>query len=238
MGCDLSLRRPSVPSRPICTASSDAMGRTVERAACSFARRLVRRSGPTIVSPVAMAIHAPKAGAAQGPHRLRNSRCGVRMMPVRPRERSTTVTTVSAGAALARNLASSAPVTRSVCRSTAAVAGPTSAPHGGSAHAHGGGSASRRRSSNVRPRPATSLCPTARRRPHGRRQRPDPSAAVDTERAVAVGFEPTEGVALTRFRGVLLRPLGHATAEETTGPAAAGRTPVAAWRIHRPALPR
>ena len=30
--------------------------------------------------------------------------------------------------------------------------------------------------------------------------------------AVAVGFEPTEGLPLTRFRGVLLRPLGHATA--------------------------
>ena len=48
--------------------------------------------------------------------------------------------------------------------------------------------------------------------------------------AVAVGFEPTEGVALTRFRGVLLRPLGHATAEETTGRAGPGRTHVAAWR--------
>ena len=37
--------------------------------------------------------------------------------------------------------------------------------------------------------------------------------------AVAVGFEPTEGFPLTRFRGVLLRPLGHATAGEATGPA-------------------
>ena len=29
--------------------------------------------------------------------------------------------------------------------------------------------------------------------------------------AVTVGFEPTEAVNLTRFRGVLLRPLGHVT---------------------------
>jgi hypothetical protein len=29
--------------------------------------------------------------------------------------------------------------------------------------------------------------------------------------AVAVGFEPTEAINLTRFRVVLLRPLGHAT---------------------------
>src|SRR5918999_3402719 len=39
--------------------------------------------------------------------------------------------------------------------------------------------------------------------------------------AVAVGFEPTEGRTLTRFRGVLLRPLGHAAADEATRPVTA-----------------
>lgn len=34
--------------------------------------------------------------------------------------------------------------------------------------------------------------------------------------AVTVGFEPTEGVALTRFRGELLRPLGHVTGTNFT----------------------
>ncbi len=65
------------------------------------------------------------------------------------------------------------------------------------------------------------VAPSRRRR----QRRPAGDAAV-VSGAVAVGFEPTEGVALTRFRGVLLRPLGHATAEETTGPADCGRTRV------------
>jgi hypothetical protein len=34
---------------------------------------------------------------------------------------------------------------------------------------------------------------------------------------VAVGFEPTVAVNHTRFRGVLLWPLGHATAGKVTG---------------------
>src|SRR6478736_23627 len=75
----------------------------------------------------------------------------------------------------------------------------------------------------------------------GNGRRPDPRGVGPGVRdvlrhrvAVAVGFEPTEGVALTRFRGVLLRPLGHATAEETTGPVERGRTHVAAWRTPRP----
>ena len=114
----MSLRTPSAPSRPTCTASKEASGRTVERAARSSASRLVSRSGPTIVSPTAVAIQAPRAGVAQGPHRLRNSRCGVRMTPVRPRERSTTVAMVSAGVTIARNLASSARITEPVCRPT------------------------------------------------------------------------------------------------------------------------
>ena len=42
-------------------------------------------------------------------------------------------------------------------------------------------------------------------------------ALLSAPRAVAVGFEPTVAVNHTRFRGVLLWPLGHATAEEITG---------------------
>src|SRR5580765_8306821 len=37
--------------------------------------------------------------------------------------------------------------------------------------------------------------------------------------AVAVGFEPTVAINHTRFRGVLLWPLGHATAEKITAAA-------------------
>ena len=37
--------------------------------------------------------------------------------------------------------------------------------------------------------------------------------------AVAEGFEPSVGLPHTRFRGVLLRPLGHATGE-AYGPSA------------------
>ena len=48
-------------------------------------------------------------------------------------------------------------------------------------------------------------------------------------------LNPRRACTLTRFRGVLLRPLGHATAGETTGPAERGRTRVAAWRTPRPA---
>jgi hypothetical protein len=45
--------------------------------------------------------------------------------------------------------------------------------------------------------------------------------------AVAEGFEPSDGFAVTRFRGVLLRPLGHATAEQLTQP---GATHPNRWR--------
>src|SRR3979490_1713837 len=48
--------------------------------------------------------------------------------------------------------------------------------------------------------------------------------------AVAEGFEPSDGFAVTRFRGVLLRPLGHATAEQLTQP---GATHPNRWRAKK-----
>ena len=55
--------------------------------------------------------------------------------------------------------------------------------------------------------------------------------------AVAAGFEPAEGVTLTRFRGVLLRPLGHTTAEKGTRRGGAPVVPVPpgrTWQDHVP----
>ena len=58
-------------------------------------------------------------------------------------------------------------------------------------------------------------------------------------------LNPRRSCPLTRFRGVLLRPLGHATAEEVTGRKAAGpnraeprRRPQGAWRTRSPAARR
>ena len=52
--------------------------------------------------------------------------------------------------------------------------------------------------------------------------------------AVAEGFEPSDGFAVTRFRGVLLRPLGHATAEQLTHQPRL--TPIAGERRRSPAV--
>jgi hypothetical protein len=49
-------------------------------------------------------------------------------------------------------------------------------------------------------------------------------------------LNPRTACTVTRFRGVLLRPLGHATAAEITGRRAGpGKTPAAAQRTRRPA---
>ena len=48
------------------------------------------------------------------------------------------------------------------------------------------------------------------------RESPDPHR-IRALLAVAVGFEPTDGRPITRFRGALLRPLGHATVCQLIG---------------------
>ena len=64
---------------------------------------------------------------------------------------------------------------------------------------------------------------STRRAPPGIREGPFVSAdprsfgVWEPPGAVAVGFEPTVGRTHTRFRGALLWPLGHATADKITG---------------------